>query len=346
MRQMRRCFVWLLLSVASLANAHDPQLSRVEVAVTANRANVTAVTAASTLRQFTHSANREALAQGFADRIELWSGDTRVELEGLNLQIDEADDSAILTATTHSPVDRLSLRQRVFPQQPESRTILSIWVKGREPVDVVLDPAHPAYIPNGSVPGFAERALAFLSQGIGHILSGPDHILFVLGLVLIGGSVKSLLKIVTAFTLAHSITLTLVALGVFHSNPRIVEPLIALSIVAVAVENIRHSRIDEDKRAASAGWRPWIAFAFGLIHGFGFAETLSSLGLKGGALATALVSFNIGVEIGQALIIMAAVPIVLAALQKKPLATNRFLVAASAGIGLVGLFWFATRLLS
>jgi hypothetical protein len=142
--------------------------------------------------------------------------------------------------------------------------------------------------------------LAFFQLGVEHILTGFDHLLFLLALILRGGRLGSLLAIVTAFTLAHSITLALAVLGVMAPPPWLVEPMIALSIVYVAAENIFL------EHAASRRWA--VSFAFGLVHGFGFAGALLELDLPAGALVASLLSFNFGVEAGQGIVIGILLP--------------------------------------
>jgi len=141
---------------------------------------------------------------------------------------------------------------------------------------------------------------AFLLLGIEHILTGPDHLLFVLGLILIVRDRWTLLKTVSAFTLAHSLTLAAATLGVISLPMQLLNALIALSILFVAPEALR-----AQQGGTSLTIRfPWVvAFGFGLLHGMGFASGLTSLGLERGALLTALVLFNIGVEIGQLIFI-------------------------------------------
>jgi hypothetical protein len=152
-------------------------------------------------------------------------------------------------------------------------------------------PAHAATV---------HGALGFFSLGLEHILTGFDHVLFLLALILGGGSIKSLLGIVTAFTVAHSTTLGLAALDVVRPPERVIEPLIALSIAYVAVENILARRQPA---------RRWVAsFFFGLVHGFGFAGALVELGLPSDALVSSLLFFNLGVEAGQAMIVALLFP--------------------------------------
>lgn len=137
----------------------------------------------------------------------------------------------------------------------------------------------------------------YIGLGVGHILYGIDHLLFVLGLLLIVREYGQLLKTITAFTVAHTITLALAVLGVVRISPTPVEAVIALSIVFLAVE------LAQRNRGAQIGLtyrRPWIvAFAFGLLHGFGFAGTLSRIGIPRTDIPTALLFFNVGVEAGQ-----------------------------------------------
>jgi hydrogenase/urease accessory protein HupE len=137
-------------------------------------------------------------------------------------------------------------------------------------------------------------------MGVEHILTGFDHIMFLLALMLRGGRLRSLLGIVTAFTVAHSITLSLAVLHVATLPSRVVEPLIALSIAYVALENMLFRRLPSRRWAVS--------FGFGLVHGFGFAGALIELGLPRRSLVEALVFFNVGVEAGQAMIIALLLP--------------------------------------
>jgi hypothetical protein len=196
-----------------------------------------------------------------------------------------------------------------------------------------LPDAREAVIPQGES-GPAGR-LGFFRLGLEHILTGYDHLLFLAGLLLGGGGWLALLKIVTAFTLAHSLTLGLATLGLVSVPARVVEPLIAASIVWVAVENlVRRERVS----------RRWmIGFGFGLVHGLGFAEALQPLALPPWALARALLGFNLGVEAGQALVIGLAVPLALAARRApwQPLAAR----GASLAVALIGIVWLVERLL-
>lgn len=183
---------------------------------------------------------------------------------------------------------------------------------------------------SGARPG---SAAAFLVMGVEHILTGYDHLVFLLGLVLVRARARTLLGVVTAFTVAHSITLALAALGVWAPSPRIVEPAIALSIAYVGIENF----FVED---ATKRWR--ITFPFGLVHGFGFAGALQEVALPRGAVPAALVSFNLGVEAGQLLVLALLLPAI-AALRRTDWFEPRGARLASGAVALAGALWFVTR---
>ena len=181
-------------------------------------------------------------------------------------------------------------------------------------------------------------ARQYLWLGYTHILpKGLDHILFVLGLFLLSARVKPLLLQVTAFTIAHSITLGLSIYGVVSLSPRIVEPLIALSIAYVAIENVVTRELKP--------WRLALVFMFGLLHGLGFAGVLRDLGLPRNEFLTALVTFNLGVEGGQ-LTVIAAASLATWAFVKQDWYRTRIVVPASLGIAAVGLYWMVARVIS
>jgi hydrogenase/urease accessory protein HupE len=188
----------------------------------------------------------------------------------------------------------------------------------------------------------AEVAGTYLVLGVEHILLGIDHLLFVLALLLLVTGWKRLVGTVTAFTLAHSITLAGATLGVLSAPAALIEALIALSIVFVAAEAIHAQR----GKASMLAQRPWvIAFAFGLLHGFGFAGALSEVGLPSEAIPTALLFFNLGVEVGQLIFIasIAAVVFVSARLIASLEPSARF--ATAYGIGSVAAFWTFERVI-
>jgi hydrogenase/urease accessory protein HupE len=183
-------------------------------------------------------------------------------------------------------------------------------------------------------------AATYLKLGVEHILLGVDHLLFVLALILIARNTRELIKAITAFTVAHSITLAAAALGFVHVPPKPVEAAIALSIVFVALEIIR-ARDGDSGIAAKA---PWIvAFAFGLLHGFGFAGALSEIGLPAGNIPVALLFFNVGVEVGQLLFVTVVLSLAaLVRLGRRPLPHWSGLVPPYL-IGSVAMFWVIQR---
>ncbi|MBM3784001.1 MAG: HupE/UreJ family protein [Acidobacteria bacterium] len=199
----------------------------------------------------------------------------------------------------------------------------TLWIEGGDTTDtlpLIAAPAETAW----------QLAARYLGLGFTHILPhGLDHVLFVLGLCLLSLRTRTLLLQVTAFTLAHSITLGLSMYGLVRVSPSVVEPLIALSIAYVAIENIFLRELKP--------WRLALIFVFGLLHGLGFAGVLSEAGMPASSFFTALLSFNAGVEAGQlAVIALAAV------------AFGRFhakvATPASAAIALAALYWTIERI--
>ena len=180
-------------------------------------------------------------------------------------------------------------------------------------------------------------AWRYLTLGFTHIVpKGLDHVLFVLGIYLLSTRARWVLWQVSAFTVAHSITLGLSMYGILAVSPRIVEPLIALSIAYVAVENIFVSELKS--------WRVALVFAFGLLHGMGFAGVLQELGLPRSEFVTALVTFNLGVEAGQLAVIGAAFLLVGFHWSHRAWYRTRIVVPASALIACMAVYWTIARL--
>ena len=180
-----------------------------------------------------------------------------------------------------------------------------------------------------------QQAKSFLILGIKHILTGYDHLLFLLTIIVLGGSLKSLLKIITAFSISHSITLTLAVLNIFTLPARFVEAMIALSIIYVAAENLWR---DPEK---AARWRWLLTLGFGLIHGLGFAGVLREMALPKASLVSSLLSFNLGVELGQ-IAIVSVVYFILVFLKRWSWSSS-LRWALSMGAGIIGVFWFIER---
>ncbi|WEX89514.1 HupE/UreJ family protein [Sinorhizobium garamanticum] len=236
-------------------------------------------------------------------------------LRGQTLSIDglEATMTDVLARVEY--LDGTSWTQRLTPREPAAAIPLA---------DTALDVAW-----------------VYLKLGVEHILFGIDHLLFVLALMILTRELGMLVKTITAFTVAHSITLALATLGFVHAPQAPVEAVIALSIVFVAAEIVHR----DGGRVGVAARAPWIvAFGFGLLHGFGFAGALSEIGLPQGHIPLALFFFNLGVEAGQ-LVFVAAVLLLLAAARRLRLVLPAWAPRVPAyAIGSVAMFWTIQRI--
>jgi hydrogenase/urease accessory protein HupE len=235
-----------------------------------------------------------------------------------------------------SPPGVIAIDTVMFPYDPMHQTFVNIYEGETLTSQMILDGKHSRldYFA-GSRQGVWAVVKKFVPAGIHHILIGPDHLLFLVGLLLLGGSIRQLLIVVTSFTVAHSITLSLAALNIVTPPSRLIEPAIALSIVYVGADNIL-AKGGRDVRG-------WIAFTFGFIHGFGFAGVLREMDLPRRALGWSLFSFNIGVEIGQ-LFVVVLVATAFAMLREKSEWSRRHLAfAGSVVVIAAGAFWFVQR---
>jgi hydrogenase/urease accessory protein HupE len=186
-------------------------------------------------------------------------------------------------------------------------------------------------------------AVTYLELGVEHILFGFDHLLFVLALLIITQGTWRMVKTVSAFTVAHSLTLALATLGFVHMPSRPVEAVIALSIAFVAVEivNVRQGHRNLAARV------PWVvAFVFGLLHGFGFAGALSEIGVPAGQIPVALLFFNLGVEIGQLLFVGAILALVALIRVGKPSLPAWLKLVPPYAIGMIAMFWVIERVVA
>jgi len=204
----------------------------------------------------------------------------------------------------------------------------------------IARPSQP-WVALDATRGTAAVVFDFIKQGIWHILSGPDHLLFVFGLLLIVGTRWMLVKTITAFTVAHSITLAAATLGYVQPPAAPIEAAIALSILFLGPEILRARRGETSFTIR----HPWVvAFAFGLLHGFGFASVMSAAGLPPSEVPLALVSFNVGVELGQ-LAFVAAVLLLARGLRALALNWPRPVELLPAyAVGSLGAFWLIQRL--
>jgi hypothetical protein len=230
----------------------------------------------------------------------------------------------------------LTVQTNLFPYDPNHQTFVNVYEGGALRQQFIFgngSPERTYYL--GTTQGAVAVMRTFIPSGIHHILVGPDHVLFLVALLLLGGTWGSLIRIVTAFTLGHSLTLSLAALNLFSPPAGIIEPAIALSIVFVGTDNL--------VRGEGRDLRAWAALVFGLVHGFGFANVLREFGLPREALGWSLFSFNVGVEVGQ-LAIVAIVASLLAAIRRRSdTAGYRVAYAGSCVVIAAGTYWFVQR---
>ena len=293
----------------------------------------------------------DALRQRFAAVSETWRQDLMLVIDGQRIALSQSaidipavGDMALARVSTvrltgMPPTGATSLTWS-YPRAYGS-AILRVMPAGQEAIEGgwLKDGASSAAISLKGGPSRSRLAMMvdYMTVGFTHIVpKGLDHILFVLGLYFLGAGLKPLLLQVTAFTLAHSITLALGLYGIVDVSPRIVEPLIALSIVYVAVENILTDSLKP--------WRTAIVFTFGLLHGLGFAGILREADLQPAQYLTALIGFNVGVELGQLAVIAGAWLATGYWFAAKPWYRKRVVWPVSAVIALCGLGWTIERL--
>jgi hydrogenase/urease accessory protein HupE len=327
----------LILGLPASVLAHDPGLSALDVRVARTHLVVDLSLAAEDAAQAARrgaTGRLDVFAQG---AIELLANGRPLPITVEGISTDEGGVRIRLVAerpdegrvVVRSGVPRLLPRghRQLLTVRSSGDTILEERMLDAEAAEaaVDLDAMAPA----------SGRAAAFFQLGVEHILGGYDHLLFLAALLVVIRRATDVIKTVTAFTLAHSLTLALATLGSIELPPPIVEPLIAASIVYVGLENLL--RRDVGSRAAQT-------FVFGLIHGFGFAGALREIGLgAGGAgLAVPLASFNLGVEAGQMAVALAILP-VLWRLRAHPAIGARMTTAGSVLVLLAGGYWLVER---
>jgi hydrogenase/urease accessory protein HupE len=282
---------------------------------------------------------KEALLNLLRSRLRLEADNRTLDFE--LLRIEAAPDRQALALHLRFPATAapgaLRVQCLLFPYDPQHQSFLNIYEGGALAHQEILDKDHTIfnYFSRGRQSAWAV-VKTFLPSGIFHIFAGPDHVLFLVGLLLLGGSLLRLLTIVTAFTLAHSITLSLAALDVVDMPARLIEPAIALSIIYVGIDNLMVGKSGRDVRA-------WIAFFFGLIHGFGFASVLREFGLPRQALGWSLFSFNLGVEIGQVCIVVVVASLLAGLRRRNETLGRRVAILGSVCVILAGSYWFIQR---
>ena len=297
------------------------------------------------LTELGHSMNKEMNENQYFDtkavqdyinsHIELYADSVRIEgnVKSSDVEMIEDRQFAVINldyALDHKP-EKLALEYNMFldDSDPSHANFASVTIDGEQQEKILTYESRELEI--GQV-SFVQNAEQFLKLGLEHIFTGYDHILFVISLLFGAKTIRHIFSLVTAFTIAHSITLVLATLQIVQLPSMLVETAIALSIIYVALINI----FNPDSKH-----QPWLAFGFGLIHGFGFAGILSEMRLDTNHLATSLISFNIGIEIGQLIIVSLAFPIILYLKKLKP---GKWIIpGTSVGILAFGLVWFFQR---
>lgn len=330
-------FVVLLLLVAVLvprtAEAHDPGLSRGDYAVAGATVTATLVFARRDLAHATKGDYVGVLGQALVVRGD--GASCPVKLIDTSPFETDATTVALQASCPRAPA-KVEIEVALLAALPFGHRHLA-HVVGQSAPDASLTVSARtfAFAPPPPTPLVAAppSAIGFVGLGLEHIVTGFDHLVFLLGLVIVQGRRRDLLLVVTAFTVGHSISLALATFGVFTPSARFVEPAIALSIVWVGVENLFTPR----PRA-----RARITLPFGLVHGFGFATALREIGLPRAQLPAALLAFNVGVELGQVLALAAVLP-VLHLLRRWPWFAERGVRVVSLGVALAGVVWFLSR---
>jgi HupE / UreJ protein. len=361
-RSARHALILVLLLLFGLMNpvhAHDPGLSTASVRLTPNSIEVTLGFSIIDTAEIVEidkdrdaHISREELAQATLELQKKGTNALEVKLDGhpitpasVKCTFDPSDNASVAITFDTPQFSKLEIRSKWLALlQPGHRQFLSIQgadgnvlaerllSANSDTVTIQMNPADSkpaAVVRNNS---FAD----FLAMGVKHIWTGYDHLLFLFGLLIVTRNFASSFKIITCFTIAHSITLAVATLSAIQFSSRIVEPLIAASIVYVGIENL--IRGDDPKG------RWLLTFAFGLIHGFGFASVLRELGVgsNGSGMAVPLVAFNLGVEIGQIAIAALVLPMIWK-LRAKPVFLIRWVPACSVLVALLGGYWFVQR---
>lgn len=321
----------ILTVLSSTALAHDPGLSAVEVRVLADR--IVAEVSFSPL-------DLENIQPSASNLLTIADDQQKLEVRSFNRKSSDQTSVHFLLEFSRTKATELRISAPLLAQLPRGhKQFISVYTHenktlaermlSAEAKDLTVD-LQTTSANNGSF-------LRFLLLGIEHIVTGYDHLAFLLALLLAGGSLRSNTKIITSFTVAHSLTLALATFGLVDIPTAIVEPIIAASVVFVGVENLFGRRL-------TSRWL--VTFVFGLVHGLGFASILREMGIGGfGArVAIPLLSFNLGVELAQIAIAALILPLVWR-LEKRPSFTLKHVPALSLLITFAGLYWFVARTL-
>jgi hydrogenase/urease accessory protein HupE len=347
--------LWLIcfLSAPPRVLAHEPGLSGLELSLQSNALVARLILSpADAIAFHPMDANQDGrvgpqelesarwvLEELALDALEIRFGHTEETAASSKVGLNDNGDVEFELEFPRPPGDRLQVRSRVFPSLPRGHRQLLVVREGDRGVGLerMLDAHNDRAEVDFAAPKDASWRTAgrFLALGVEHILHGYDHLLFLVGLLLVGGGFRTAVKTITAFTLAHSVTLALATLDWVRVPGAVVEPLIALSIVYVGLENLLRRDLE----------RRWIlAFAFGLVHGLGFASVLRDLGIgqDGAGLLAPLIGFNLGVELGQLAVAAVVLPLIWQGM-KRPFFNTRLVPACSVLVALAGGWWFVDR---
>jgi hydrogenase/urease accessory protein HupE len=252
----------------------------------------------------------------------------------------DGDDGVALTAHWQCPrlVEELSVRVGFLDTFPTGAVHLSRIRFGPDEISQRVAQAEEPSFEARYVHSARSEVLRFVRLGLVHIFTGYDHLAFLLGLLLLGGSVRRLAGVVSAFAVAHSITLALAVLGLVVPSPPTASAMIAGSVIFVGLEDLWALRKDRTEAALRRRWA--IAFVFGLVHGFGFGAALRELQLPRALLAAGLVSFNLGLEAGQVCVVLLMQPVLY-----KLRAYKNFAPGAALCVAALGAFWLSRSLL-
>ncbi len=360
-RTVQGAILVILVSLLSLqdAAAHDPGLSSLTVRQRTNSLEATLTLA---VKDAVQLVELDEDHDGIVSQVEFDRGQSHLDAAVARQIIIAADGQVAKDSSIHSRLDENNNVEVLlnfdavafFNLEIQSKLIASLPLGHRQYLQIQNATGETVFerllsattdhatvrVPHTDASTVALEAVRsftnFLSLGVKHILTGYDHLLFLFGLLLVARGFFSSLGIITSFTIAHSITLAVATLHLVQIPSRIVEPLIAASIVFVGIENLLRGDIPTARRM--------VAFGFGLIHGFGFASALREAGIGSGTagLLLPLFSFNLGVELGQIMVAAAALPIIWK-LRENPMFIARWAPACSAAVVLLGSFWFVQR---
>lgn len=359
-RMLRFGIALLWLIALGVAHAHTPGLSTAAVSIHPDRLEATLVFStadAGTLVELDRNQDGQmakaelaaaatALQEMGAQALQVKCDDRWVKPSSVRCTFDASNNATVFLSFPTGEFSQLLVTSAWLARMPPGhRQFLSLQdPKGNVLTERLLSADHCSVTvradnlnPKPTPPPPPANTFAdFLMLGIRHIWTGYDHLLFLFGLLMVTRNFLSALQIITCFTIAHSITLAVATLSLVQIPSRVVEPLIAASIVYVGIENL--VRGDDPKG------RWLLAFGFGLIHGFGFAAVLRELGVgaHGSAITMPLLSFNLGVEVGQIAIAAVALPVIWK-LQSWPGFARRWVPALSVAIAAVGGYWFVVR---